>query len=79
MEAIGPPAQANAGARRWRGRRGERFTAAQFALVSAQVKLRWNPEQIAGVVRYTGLLRISHETIYRYLWADKRRGGWLHT
>ena len=27
----------------------------------------------------SGLLAISHETIYRYIWADKRRGGQLHT
>ena len=27
----------------------------------------------------SGVLRISHETIYRYIWADKRRGGVLHT
>jgi IS30 family transposase len=72
-------AQANAGARRWRSRRGERFTAAQFALVTAQLTLKWSPEQIAGVLRRTGVLRISHETIYRYIWADKRRGGQLHT
>ena len=25
------------------------------------------------------LLRISHETIYRHIWADKRAGGTLHT
>jgi IS30 family transposase len=32
-------AQANAGAWRWRRRRGERFTPAQVALVTAQLKL----------------------------------------
>jgi len=29
--------------------------------------------------RKIGLLRISHETIYRYIWADKRHGGQLYT
>jgi IS30 family transposase len=72
-------AQANAGARRWRSRRGERFTAAEFALVIERLVLKWSPEQIAGVFRQSGVLRISHETIYRYIWADKRRGGQLHT
>ncbi len=72
-------AQANAGARRWRSRRGERFTPAEFALVTARLALKWSPEQIAGELRRTGRLAISHETIYRYIWADKRRGGQLHT
>jgi len=72
-------AQANAGARRWRSRRGERFSPAEFALVVERLALKWSPEQIAGVFRQTGVLRISHETIHRYIWADKRRGGHLHT
>ena len=72
-------AQARAGARRWRSRCGDRFTPAEFALVTAQLALKWSPEQIAAVLRRTGQLAISHETIYRYIWADKRRGGQLHT
>jgi IS30 family transposase len=72
-------AQARAGARRWRSRCGDRFTPAEFALVTARLVQKWSPEQIAAVFRQTGVLRISHETIYRYIWADKRRGGQLHT
>jgi IS30 family transposase len=72
-------AQARTGARRWRSRCGERFTPAEFALVAARLALKWSPEQIAAVLRQTGQLTISHETIYRYIWADKRRGGQLHT
>lgn len=72
-------AQANAGARRWRSRRGQRFTPTEFALVIERLVLKWSPEQIAAVFRQSGVLHISHETIYRYIWADKRRGGQLHT
>jgi IS30 family transposase len=72
-------AQARAGARRWRSRGGDRFTPAEFALVTARLALKWSPEQIAAVLGQTGQLAISHETIYRYIWADKRRGGQLHT
>jgi IS30 family transposase len=72
-------AQARTGARRWHSRGGERFTAAEFALVRVRLALKWSPEQIAAVLRQTGQLAISHETIYRYIWADKRRGGQLHT
>ncbi len=39
----------------------------------------WSPEQIAGRFRREGRLQISHETIYCYSWADKRRGGTLYT
>lgn len=38
----------------------------------------WSPEQIAGRLRADQELAISHETIYRYLWADKRQGGQLY-
>lgn len=37
-----------------------------------KLKLQWSPEQIAGV--HGG---ISHMSIYRYLWADKKQGGML--
>jgi len=39
----------------------------------------WSPEQIAGRLRRDGTLQISHETIYRYVWADRRAGGTLYT
>jgi len=38
----------------------------------------WSPEQIAGRLCAEGLLRISHETIYRYVWNDRVRGGSLY-
>jgi transposase, IS30 family len=72
-------AQERTNARRWRSRGGDRFTPEEFALVTARLALKWSPEQIAAVLRQSGLLAISHETIYRYIWADKRRGGQLHT
>ena len=44
----------------------------------AGLRLDWRPEQIAGRGRRTGALRISHETIYRYLWDDRQAGGELY-
>jgi IS30 family transposase len=38
----------------------------------------WSPEQVAGWLKRHELLTISHETIYRYIWADLRQGGTLH-
>jgi len=64
--------------RRSRSRRNRRFTAAAWAQVQALLREDWSPEQVAGWLRRWGELAISHETIYRYIWADKRRGGTLH-
>ena len=38
----------------------------------------WSPEQISGWLEKEGALSISHETIYRYVWADRAGGGSLH-
>jgi transposase, IS30 family len=63
--------------RRYRSRRNWRFTDADLALVRSRLELLWSPEQISGRLRAEGLLRISHETIYRYVWNDWLRGGSL--
>ena len=61
--------------RRSRSRRNTRFTARDWAVVEALVREDWSPEQIAGRLRREGVLSISHETIYRRVWADKQAGG----
>jgi IS30 family transposase len=65
--------------RRSRSRRNRRFTAADWRRVRALLEEQWSPEQIAGYLRRHRLVRISHETIYRYIWAEKRQGGTLYT
>jgi IS30 family transposase len=37
--------------------------------------LRWSPEQIAGRLWLTERVRLSHESIYTHVYADKRAGG----
>jgi len=37
----------------------------------------WSPEQISGRLKLEGTC-ISHETIYKYVWQDKRDGGNLY-
>lgn len=64
--------------RRSRSRRNTQFTAADWTRIEALVRTDWSPEQIAGRLRLTGVLRISHETIYRRIWRDKRDGGDLY-
>ena len=65
--------------RRSRARRNRRFTAAELQRVRTLLEEQWSPEQVAGWLRRHGLLRISHETIYRYIWADKAARGMLYT
>lgn len=64
--------------RRSRSRRNRRFTTAQWGRIQALLREDWSPEQIAGRLRLEGALCISHETVYRYIWADKRAGGTLY-
>ena len=65
--------------RRSRSRRNQRFSALDWVQVHARLRAQWSPEQVAGRMRLGHELRISHETIYRHIWADKRAGGSLHT
>lgn len=64
------------GRRSW-SRRNQRFTAEDWAVVARYLQEHWSPEQIAGRLKRTGELHISHETIYRYVWRDKQQGGVL--
>ena len=64
--------------RRAHSRRNRRFSARDWARVQALVRADWSPDQVAGWLRRHRLLEISHETIYRYIWADKRQGGRLY-
>ena len=65
--------------RRSRSRRNRRFAPSDLRRVETLlVQEQWSPEQISGHLRRTGQLRISHETIYRHVWHDRRHGGELH-
>jgi len=39
---------------------------------------QWSPQQIAGRLKLEKQPTVSHEWIYLYIYADKRRGGTLH-
>ena len=65
--------------RRTRSRRNRRFTATEWRRVRRLLEQQWSPEQVAGYLRLHRRLQISHETIYRYIWAEKRQGGTLYT
>ena len=55
-----------------------RIPPATWALVVALLRQEWSPEQIAGWLAREHSLSLSHERIYRYVYADKRAGGMLY-
>jgi IS30 family transposase len=72
-------AQERTQGRRSRSRRNRRFTPENFVLIDELLCRQWSPEQVSGYLARSGLLSISHETIYRHVWRDKRAGGLLYT
>ena len=74
-------AQRRTVARRRRSRRNSHYTEADFYLVKEMLKQRFSPEQIIGRLRRLNLAcrKMSHETIYQYIWRDKANGGSLWT
>ena len=46
--------------------------------VERLLRQEWSPEQIAGRLKLEQHPTVSHECIYLYVYADKRRGGTLH-
>jgi IS30 family transposase len=46
--------------------------------VERLLRQEWSPEQIAGRLKLERQPTVSHECIYLYVYADKRRGGTLH-
>jgi IS30 family transposase len=71
-------AQRKAQNRRHVGHRAWRFSVQDWDLVLGKLEEWWSPEQIADTLRAEGRLRISHETIYRFIWRNHRLGGELH-
>lgn len=71
-------AQWRANGRRTRTRKKSQFTPEQWSTVCHYLQEDWSPEQISLVFEEHELLSISYETIYRYIWKDKRNGGHLY-
>jgi transposase, IS30 family len=72
-------AQEFANGRRSRSRRNQQFTPQELRKVDELLCERWSPEQISGRLAKEASLSISHETIYRHVWRDKKAGGRLYT
>jgi IS30 family transposase len=64
--------------RREQRARTPRISDQAWQLVEDKLRQEWSPGQVSGWLSRHTPWRISHEWIYRYIWADKRRGGTLH-
>jgi IS30 family transposase len=66
-----------ASGRKHRSRRNWLYGPVEFAPVASLIRQRFSPEQIVGRRQLEGQAVMSHETIYRWIWQDKRCGGTL--
>ena len=49
------------------------------ALIKEKLSMQWSPVQISGWMReHNPRMFVSHESIYQYVWADKKGGGELY-
>lgn len=56
-----------------------RMTPAMISVIESKIRVEWSPEQISGWLLESREQLISHESIYRHIWADKQAGGDLYT
>ncbi len=54
-----------------------KMSADMIVVIEEKLRLFWSPEQIAGWLKKHGEAHVSYETIYKHIWADKKRGGTL--
>jgi IS30 family transposase len=72
-------AQEKALERRNFNKQRRKMRSAMTAIIEEKLDLQWSPEQISGWLKKKGYLNaVSHETIYKYIWEDKKRGGLLY-
>ena len=71
-------AQRKADKRKFEKKRKEVFTQAMKKRVKKLLRKDLSPEQIVGRSQVENIAMVSHETIYCWIWQDKRQGGDLH-
>lgn len=71
-------AQRKADRRQQSKRRRQDFCEPLKELAKVLIEEGFSPEQVAGRCKLDNQTMVSHETIYRWIWDDKRKGGELH-
>ena len=62
---------------RKKSRRKHVITGKAKEYINNRLSLQWSPEQIAGRARKDGVVAAGTETIYRYVYRDRKQGGTL--
>ena len=56
-----------------------KMTNITILLIEEKLRMQWSPEQISGwLKKEKDTTAVSHETIYKYIWAEKSMGGLLY-
>ncbi len=56
-----------------------KMTNTTISIIKEKLRLQWSPVQISGWMKgKIDMTAVSHETIYQYVWTDKRKGGMLY-
>lgn len=58
-------------------RSNQKMTPELISTIQEKLGIQWSPVQISGWLKKQGK-SVSHETIYQYIWEDKRQGGCLY-
>jgi IS30 family transposase len=64
--------------RRYAAAKRIKMTPAMIELINQHIRQDFSPEQVSGYLYRKHALHISHETIYKHIWSDKRCGGTLY-
>ncbi len=56
----------------------KKMTPQMIIIIEEKLKMQWSPVQISGRFKEQGSPSISHETIYKHVWSDKKLGGSLY-
>ena len=92
QSAVSREIKRNSGQRGYRHKQADRFARARrqsaimphkmtptlINLIEAKLGVKWSPEQISGWLMREKDISISHESIYRHVWANKHEGGELY-
>ena len=65
-------------ARRYAAAKRIKMTPVMIELVGHYIRQDFSPEQVSGYLPREHKINISHETIYKHVWSDKKKGGTLY-
>jgi IS30 family transposase len=65
-------------ARRYAAVKRIKMTPVMIELITQYLRQDFSPEQVSGFLDREYKIKISHETIYKHIWSDKRQGGTLY-